>query len=178
MRSPFEIPYVIGRYVTGGRGGAWTLRHPDGSPYLTRTVLWGADCLETHDASIPSHAFVHEIHSADGDRHMHDHPWKWAASVILSGGYTERRIGHWTSDGKTINWFPVVERTHRVGDLSLLNPKEYHSIVAVEPNTVTLFLCGREISDWGFLVDGEHVPHSAYFKRSDVQPMTTTRGGP
>jgi hypothetical protein len=140
----------------------WGLLHPDGSPYLTRYVLWGDDALETHAGAAHS-AFVHHIHGPDSDRHMHDHPWSWAVSVILSGGYKERRP---YGDAPRL-------RTYSPGDLSVLRPGDYHSIVAVEPDTWTLFLCGREISDWGFLVDGAHVPHADYFTRSDAQHMTT-----
>lgn len=140
----------------------WVLRHADGSPYLTRHVVHGVDALEHHDPEVLTSEFVHEIHTADGDRHMHDHPWSWAVAVVLSGGYTERR-----GDGST--------RTYRAGGLNILRPGEYHSIVAVLPNTVTHFLVGRETSDWGFLVDGVHVPHREYFKRPDVQRMTHER---
>lgn len=146
----------------------WRLAHADGSPYLDRTVLWGMDCLENHDPAQASHAFVHEIHTADGDRHMHDHPWAWAVAVVLSGGYTELRPPYDDS-------FGGCRRVYHVGDLNILRPGDYHSIVAVEPGTVTLFLCGRESSDWGFLVDGVHVPHAEYFTRADAQCMTHAR---
>jgi hypothetical protein len=36
-------------------------------------------------------------------------------------------------------------------------------------------MCGRETHNWGFLVDGVHVPHKAYFERDDVQRMQTVR---
>ena len=146
---------------------AWQLRHPDGSPYLTRTVLWGDDCLNDHTGAL-MHAFVHEIHSADGDRHMHDHPWAWAVAVVLSGGYEEDRTGTQGSAHR-------VRLGYVAGDCNVLHPGVYHSIVSVLPNTVTLFLAGREVSDWGFLVEGQHVPHGEYFKRPDVQAMKTER---
>jgi hypothetical protein len=143
----------------------WQLRYPDGTPYLTRHVLWGANALENHDPEAPSSAFVHEIHAPDGDRHCHNHSWRWSASVVLSGGYTEER----DNSGREVEW------THRAGDLVTFRTDDYHRIVAVEPGTVTLFLCGRETQGWGFLVDGVHVDHAEYFARPDVSAMRTVR---
>jgi hypothetical protein len=130
----------------------WQLRRIEGmiaTPYLT---------------SVPSSAFVHEIHTPDGDRHMHDHPWEWSAAVVLSGGYTELR-----EDGGLFGHEAMYEHelTHAVGDLNTFFRGDYHRITHVDPDTVTLFLCGRESHDWGFLVDGAHVPHKEYFASRD-----------
>lgn len=163
-------PTHIFRFLAAARyAPRWTLFHPDGRPYLTRTVVWGCDCLETHDPEAPFSIFLHEIHSADGDRHMHDHPWRWACAMPLSGGYTERRPA--SREGGP----GEIETRYGVGDCNILRPGDYHSIVDVQPGTVTLFLAGRECSDWGFLADGIHVPHAEYFKRLDVQHMTHER---
>ena len=145
----------------------WRLSRADGSPYLDRSVLWGADCLDAHDCEAPTHAFVHRIYGPDADRHMHDHPWAWAVAIPLEGGYREHRPTHGGA--------AFTSHVYRVGDLNILRPGDYHSIVDVLPDTTTLFLCGREVSDWGFLVDGVHVPHGDYFKRDDVQRMTHAR---
>lgn len=142
----------------------WQLQHPDGAPYLTRSVLAGDDALETH-ADAPYSVFYHQIHTPDADRHCHDHPWIWSIAIPLTGGYTEKR-----DMGGIYNY-----RTYRVGDLNVLRPGDYHSIVDVLPSTTTLFICGREARDWGFLVEGRHVPHGEYFKRDDVQCMKTVR---
>jgi len=146
----------------------WVLQREDGNLYLERTVLWGSDCLDNNDTVAPSHAFIHRIHSADGDRHRHNHPWAWSVAVILSGGYGEERQ---YGDNPQHSTF----REYSVGDVNILKPDDYHSIVTVEPDTVTLFLAGRKTQDWGFYVDGVHVPHNEYFKRSDAQHMTHFR---
>lgn len=154
----------------------WRLTREDGSPYLDRTVLWGADSLENHDPEAPSSAFIHRIYSSDGDRHMHNHPWQWAAAVVLSGGYTEiRRASYVNVTDDAVAVGGAIKRVYMAGDLNILRPGDYHSIVSVEPDTSTLFLCGREVSDWGFLVDGVHVPHAEYFMRPDCQHMKTER---
>lgn len=139
----------------------WRLVREDGSPYLTRRVLWGANALEHHDPSAPFSVFVHDIHTEDNDRHLHNHPWAWSAALVLSGGYIERRISG--------------TRRLRRGDLNVFRPDDYHSIVAVEPGTRTLFLCGREEFSWGFLVDGVHVPHGRYLARPGAHHMVTER---
>ncbi len=144
----------------------FVIRHPCGAPYITRHVLWGISSLSEHDPECVSSAYVHALHTPDGDRHMHDHPWNWSCGLILSGGYTERRSV----------FGAAVENTYRPGDLNVLRHGDYHSILRVLPDTQTLFLTGREISDWGFLVDGEHVPHREYLARSDSQKMTHTEG--
>ena len=152
---------------------SWQLQFPDGSPYLTRRVLWGANALEDHDSTAPSSAFVHEIHTPDADRHLHNHPWAWCASVVLSGGYTEERRG-WSCGADTYDSDFGIATRHSAGDLVTFRTDDYHRIVAVEPGTVTLFLCGRETQDWGFLVDGVHVPHREYFARADAGPAYRT----
>lgn len=139
----------------------WVLQHPDGSRYLTRTVLAGDDCLNNHNGA-PVHMFLHDIHTADGDRHLHNHPWRWSVAVILSGGYTERRR----------LWGIELRNTYAVGDVNILRPGDYHSIISVLPDTRTLFIAGAEVNDWGFWVDGIHVPHDEYMRRSDAQAMT------
>jgi len=149
----------------------WQLRRLEGmiaTPYLTRSVLWGMNALEDHDPSAPSSAFVHEIHTPDGDRDPHNHPWSWSAAVVLSGGYTERRYSTWwqRTDGGD-----GIEMSHVTGSLNTFKPHDYHRITHVEPDTVTLFLCGRESHDWGFLVDGVHVPHKQYFASRDGAGM-------
>lgn len=139
----------------------FTIRHPDGEPYITRWVLLGSPALEDHDRSAPLSLYVHQIHTADGDRHLHNHPWAWSAGIVLAGAYTDRRA----LGGR---------RVHRAGDLNLFGPSDYHSVIDVEPNTFTLFAAGREIQDWGFLVDGAHVDHREYFKRPDARQMFHT----
>lgn len=141
------------------------LQHDDGSPYLTRWTLAGVNSLDEHDQTKPFSTYLHEIHTPDGDRHSHNHPWRWAASLILTGGYTEERL----ESGLAVTY------THQVGDLSGLMPGDYHRIVAVEPGTFTLFIVGRETHDWGFLVDDHHVPHRDYFASGATQPMTLVR---
>lgn len=142
----------------------WRLSHPNGEPYLDRYCLWGPDCLENH-SDAKSHCFLHRIYTADDDRHCHNHGWCWSTAIILSGGYTEKRMG--IEQDSFLTYSP--------GDLNRLSAVDYHSIVQVESNTWTLFQGGKEIQDWGFWANGKHIPHKEYFQRNDAQHMVTTR---
>lgn len=57
----------------------------EGKPYLTRYTLF----------SVPGKngaIFLHHFHSSDkADGDLHNHPWKWAQSLILKGGYYEKK---------------------------------------------------------------------------------------
>lgn len=154
------------------RATRYDILQPDGSPYITRWVLWGRPSLGDTDFEPPTatSCYIHEIHSADSDRHLHDHPWAWAHSTILAGGYTEKRRGH---------TFQALQYTHySAGDLVQLRARHWHCIQSVLPGTVTLFLAGPRVQDWGFLVDGHKIPHRAYLAARAENRFTHTQGDP
>lgn len=111
----------------------------DGTPYLTRfrfiqTPLFGV--------------YLHQIHTRDWERHLHDHPWRFA-SLILSGGYREavaRPYGVELGEA-TLTW-------RRRGRMHRFPADGAHSIVHVRPNTRTLVFVGRRRGSWGFFVPG------------------------
>lgn len=99
---------------------------------------------------------VHCIHTADLDRHMHDHPWTFV-SVVLRGFYIEARPLH---DGppqfdvsgrepaivtvRGTSWNPIARRT--VWDR--------HRITSVSHGGVwTLFITGPKRQSWGFFTE-------------------------
>lgn len=89
--------------------------------------------------------YLHEILAPDPGHHMHNHPWEFT-STILSGGYVQ-------TGG--VSFFPGMQNQ--------LDRHDYHSIVAVMPDTWTLVTTGpRMVQPWGFLVDGEHVPFTEH----------------
>jgi hypothetical protein len=120
----------------------------DGDLYLVRYKL-----LRTPWFRI----FLHRIHRADQDRHLHNHPWPNAFSLILWGGYAERWQGE-DSGGRRRRYFygPGGSRWNR------LTPETYHRIDAVLPHTWTLFFAGRRSRSWGFLTDRGHVDYRKY----------------
>ena len=120
----------------------------DQTPYITRTLLPRVG---------DQRPLLHRIHRPDYDPYHHNHPWKTAQFTILSGGYTEQRL----VDGA------IVERVLRVGDVNQLDADTFHHVSAVEPNTWTFGIVGERVQDWGFLVDGEFVVYTEYFKRKN-----------
>lgn len=53
-----------------------------------RAVAWLWSCVRQRLPNI----YVHQMHAPDVDTACHDHPWPWAVSWIMLGGYREERI--------------------------------------------------------------------------------------
>jgi hypothetical protein len=100
--------------------------------------------------------YLHRFFQGDQDRELHNHPWKWSFSVILTGGYDEERLV-----GNTV-------KTRRMGPgrINLLSGKAFHrvSLVDTGKGAWTVFCSGSKVKDWGFLIQetGEVVPHQEY----------------
>jgi hypothetical protein len=130
---------------------AWTyhIRGFDDSLYLSRTILprlFGVRPL------------LHRIWREDADRHMHNHPWSWARFLIVSGGYVEERASG--------------TRIYGPGDVNRIDASTFHRVRTVWPNTWTLGIVGERVQDWGFLIDGEVVPHKTYFARRGHEQLS------
>ena len=107
---------------------------PDGlRPYLPRWV--------------PS-VFFHEFLRGDDDREVHNHPWKYALSIILAGGYVEERAKK-RGDGTYV----VETKTYRPGMLNIIRDTDFHRVALLDGKTTwTLFIAGERTGDlWGFL---------------------------
>ncbi len=92
--------------------------------------------------------YLHRYLGADGDRNLHDHPWRQSYGLILCGAYTENRLlGLDPYDG-----FVQEERTYRLGNLNRLGMASFHRITYVHPWTWTLFFHSTRIKEWGFLL--------------------------
>lgn len=104
-----------------------------GKPYLTRL---GKDRAR-------GGLFLHRFHSSDRGDQLHDHPWAWGLSLVLSGGYSEERR---QPDG-------TVARTEkRPGSLNLIRGTDFHRVDLLDERrgAWTLFLVGPRTKDWGF----------------------------
>lgn len=130
-----ELPrtYVIEDYV-------------DGEPYLTRTVF---------PRVLGVRPLLHRFHRPDGDRHLHNHPWEWCLSVVLTGSYAEVRLDR-GCDG---------EQDRVVRRFNFIRHGDYHRITELRGEVFTLFLTGKRVSDWGFLTEDGYVPHEDYKER-------------
>jgi hypothetical protein len=110
---------------------------PHGAPYLRRYYLagWNPFAKQGHGA-----AFLHHFVSSDPSEEVHSHPWGWALSVILVGGYREIRC---VGTVRTV-------REYHPGEVNLLGPDDRHRIDLLEADCWTLFLVGDYAQPWGF----------------------------
>jgi hypothetical protein len=84
---------------------------------------------------------LHRYHRGDPSGELHNHPWAWAWSLILAGGYEEERI---VGPG-------IVTRRYRPGDVNRLDRGDLHRISVVDGETWTLFITGPRTNDaWTF----------------------------
>ncbi|TLS67499.1 hypothetical protein FE236_11530 [Mariprofundus erugo] len=116
----------------------------EGQPYLERYYVGSLFGFT---------AFLHRFIAADGDREVHDHPWRIAMSIVLSGSYREEWVRHinlldqagWTAKMRHVRWFNWIPG-HR-----------FHRIADAEPETWTLFIHGKRTKGWGFLNHHDNV---------------------
>lgn len=105
-------------------------------------------------AWMPFSVRVHHICLPDHDRDLHDHPFNYR-TVILRCGYVEEDI------------FGVM-RPRIPGDTVSATAQTFHRIAYVGPGGVwTLFIMGRRVNPWGFLVGGRKVHWRDYLGVKD-----------
>jgi hypothetical protein len=111
-----------------------------GEPYLERYYLFGV---------FGWHAYLHRFVDSDPDRGLHDHPWGWAVSLVLSGGYDEIRAA-----GSDLEH--MVERHVRPLRLNFLHGDDFHRVVLRDRRPAwTLFLHGPRRKGWCFVQNGQ-----------------------
>lgn len=113
----------------------------DGRPYLVRYFAAG---WNPHTKRPGPALFLHHFLASDPTDQVHSHPWGWAASVILVGGYREY---HCTGSGRT------EVRTYRPGDVNILEASDRHRIELLDRECWTLFLAGSFDRPWAFAPD-------------------------
>lgn len=73
----------LGALPKNGALWSYSILGLDGSRYVDRTIF----------PRVAGHRIVfHRIHRADREPWMHDHPWRTARFLIVSGGYVEERL--------------------------------------------------------------------------------------
>lgn len=123
------------------------------TPYLSRWyLLWHRSDQDPvlpdqhierkSDTPAPAfNLFLHRFHRSDDDGALHSHPWAWAISLVLAGGYSEeRRVG----------FNNVIRRTMRPGMLNFLSHDSYHRVDLIEDDAWSLFLVGPQRGTWYF----------------------------
>lgn len=87
---------------------------------------------------------LHWFHAPDPDDHCHDHPWAFF-SLILKGGYTERREHFYSS---ILQRYSVEDRG--LGSVAFRPASAVHRIKHVKPGTMTIIINGPVTRVWGF----------------------------
>lgn len=115
-----------------------------GKPYLERYYLF----------SLGSRQFyLHRFVSGDGDRALHDHPWKSSMAICLAGGYLEHRLENFSPQ----SGLQIRQRNIRPGSFNRIKANTFHQIMHTRAETWTLFIHGKKIKSWGFLHTREQV---------------------
>lgn len=122
----------------------------DNEPYLDRYYLFGGDCKYFPNprpllSFLPFTVFVHNFKSGDKDRNLHNHPWKWAFSWMLAGGYREE-YRDTSPDGKFIIKCRYVEP----GSFNKFHANHFHRVDLLEKDAWSLFIVGTKQQSWGF----------------------------
>jgi hypothetical protein len=112
---------------------------PHGAPYLTRYFLAGWNPITKRPG--PS-VFLHHFVGSDPNDSVHSHPWAFACSYILVGGYLEYRC---LEDGR------AESRVYLPGSVNVLRGGDRHRIDLLERECWTLFLTGASVQTWGFV---------------------------
>lgn len=146
-------PYLSRWHLIGGA------RMPDGS--------WPFDgCGDVKPGAIhgklPFGLYLHRFHVSDLDRELHNHPWKWALSFILSGGYREdRRIltGIWVDSIET--------KAVRPFRFNWITCETFHRVELVDEDAWSLILVGPKFGGWGFwdAVTGVFTPWRPFLEK-------------
>ena len=129
-------PYLSRYYILGRP------KTIDGSDPLEKGMFKGQRRKDVAFASENLGIYLHQFHRGDDDQELHGHPWKWAVSFILSGGYREERRLPDTSK--------VIVRTFRPGSMNLLFDDDYHRVDLLDDEAWTLFVVGPKVADWSF----------------------------
>lgn len=120
-----------------------------GRPYLTRIYLtpdyhWWRDILPG--------VFLHKFWTSDPDRGYHNHPWRWAYSLILKGGYLETR-----ELPKGWGFIVPISRNVRLPwRWNKITNEDFHYVTLLDEDegAWSLFIAGPVGGRWGFLKDG------------------------
>ncbi len=131
------------------------IRREAGRPYLTRYCLLGGSPFNTKHPFLPFNLFLHCFHDSDEET-PHNHPWKWARSLILSGSYREHRLLKVMGTGPHSGVW--LHQTFRAGDINRIDASTFHYVTLQTPRVWTLFLCGKKVQQWGFSDRGTFVP--------------------
>lgn len=117
--------------------------------------------------------YLHRFVLPDQDFALHNHPWPWAVSLVLAGGYTEQRLARMFG-------LPSCEwRRIKPGRLNIIRPDDYHRVAELHGDeTWTLFLVWPRTRSWGFWLPVRgHVPWRDRLRERGIDVETEVENG-
>lgn len=129
---------------------------------------WGNPKPQAVWPKVPWSIYLHRFHRGDVDRELHSHPWKWAVSWVLVGGYIEER-----RSGSEWPRSAIDVRTLRPGSFNFLRADDFHRVDLLDGEAWTLFLVGPKVTHWYFwdrLSDRE-IPCREFLAQKQLHPI-------
>lgn len=154
------LTWAAAKLPQNGVFWCYTIRGKDGSPYIRRLLLprWGGQ-----------RPMLHWIQRPDEDRDMHNHPWAWAESRILLGGYAEDRLRPIPDHEVHGGMLRRETEIYRPGDINRLHAGSWHRISSIRPHTWTLITVGERVQEWGFRTPEGFVVWTEYLARKGLK---------
>ena len=120
---------------------------PDDQPYLERYHLLRLP--------LGYRVYLHRFVASDPGRGLHNHPWKRAISLVLSGGYEETRM----LDAKAGNL--LQRRWLHAGCFNLISGEVFHRVNIPENSECwSLFIHAPKAKAWGFIQQQQYRDHN------------------
>lgn len=133
---------IAARYVE--RGLFTVIERAKGQWYLLRLYLRGGPRVD-QDRWV--NAYLHRFYSDDELDELHNHPWKWSFSIVLTVGYWEERL---RSDGT------IKRRLIKPWRINWISNSTFHRVELINGRPAwTLFISGPRTDKprdqaWGF----------------------------
>ncbi len=150
-----------------------------GRTYMRRYILTGyrtGDRVQGKWRARLPNLYLHHMCAPDADPCLHDHPWPWAVSWIVLGGYREE-----IAPRTLFTNGMIAERWHRAPALNVIRGTTFHRVAELEQvpltqrglgqpwdrvrtlGVYTLFLAGPRAGNkaWGYLVPGRGFVHQS-----------------
>jgi hypothetical protein len=134
--------------------------------------------MRYHVCRLPGggHVYLHHYLAPDDDQGMHDHPWDWARSLILAGGYWETRPKcECIVFGRGARVF--TQNVLRLpGDTYKLRGEDFHRITDFtegSSSSWSLFMHGPYTKGWGYAIENDD---GVMYEESSHVGASATRG--
>lgn len=104
--------------------------------------------------------YLHIIHKADEDKHLHNHPWSFI-SLVLWGRYIERL------EDKLVNRYPL--------QVSYRRKNVFHKIhMLLSKKVITLNIMFSKQNNWGYKVNHSYVDNFDYRNLKNLGSIDTS----